>query len=139
MSSALSPFLAVSLLLSLAPVASAAEPQRLAWDELHRFIGRHVSIPLYDGSAVFGKVTKVQPDALVIDVEKSSHPQAYPKGSLRVPRATLYVFELHNKGFKHRVSDTTLDVLGAVGVSGNSGNRDTTTIRVISSPANAIR
>jgi hypothetical protein len=138
MSSALSP-LAIFLLLSLAPTGSAAEPQRLAWDELNQLVGRHVSIPLYDGCAVFGKVTKVQSDALVIDVEKSSHPQAYPKGPLRVPRATLYVFELHKKGFKHRVTDTTLDVLGAVGVSGDSADRNTTTIRVISPPANAIR
>jgi hypothetical protein len=122
-------------MLSLAPAANAAEPQRLAWDELRQLVGKQVSIPLYDGCAVSGKVVEVQADALVLDVSKSSHPQACPKGSLRVPRATLYVLDLHQRGIRYRVTDTTLDVLGAVGgavgVSGNNTAPRTKTIRIV--------
>ncbi len=128
---ALSPLLAVLLMLSLAPATSAAESHRLTWDELHQLVGKQVSIPLYGGCAVSGKVIGVQPDALLIDVSKSSHPQACPKGSLRVPRATLYVLDLHKNRIRYRVTDTTLDVLGAVGVSGNASVPRTTTIRIV--------
>jgi len=104
---ALSSLVAVlSLLLFLAPAASAFEPQRIAWNELNQLIGKNVSIPLYDGCAVSGKITAVEPDALVIQVSMSSHPKDYPKGSLRVPRATLHVLDLHTEGLRHRVTGT---------------------------------
>jgi len=128
---ALSTLLAVLTLLSLAPSARAAEPQRLAWDELHQLVGKQVSIPLYSGCAVSGKVVEVQADALLIDVSKSSHPQTCPKGSLRVARATLYVLDLHKNRVRYRVTDTTLDVLGAVGVAGNTSVPRSTTIRIV--------
>lgn len=128
---ALSPLIAALVMMMLLPPAAAGdESQRLAWDELHQLVGKQVSIPLYTGCAVSGKVLEVQPDALVLDVSKSSHPQSCPKGSLRVPRATLYVLDLHKNGIKHKVTDTTLDVLGAVGVSGNTPNSRATTITI---------
>src|SRR5664279_1848672 len=116
MSLLLSPVGAAVLLLSLAPTADAVSPRRLTWEGLSQLVGKHVSIPLYDGGAVSGKVREIQADALVIDVSRSSNPVAYPKGPMRVPRATLHVIELHCKGFKYRVLGTTLGfVAGAAG------------------------
>jgi hypothetical protein len=128
---ALLPLLAALTMLSPGPAASAAEPRRLTWDELHRLVGKRVSIPLYDGCAVSGKVREIRPDALMIDVTKTSHPRACPTGSLRVPRATLYVLDLHRNGIRYRVTDTTHDVLGAVGVAGKPSGKSTTTIHII--------
>ena len=129
---ALLPLLAVLVIVSPALGAGAGQPERLTWDELHQLVGKQVSIPLYKGCAVSGKVVGVQADALIIDVSKSSHLQACPKGSLRVPRATLYVLDVNKKGIRYRVTDTTLDVLAAVGVSGNSpGPPRTTTIHIV--------
>ena len=88
MSLLLSPVGAAVLLLSLAPAADAVSPRRLTWDGLSQLVGKHVSIPLYDGGAVSGKVREIQADALVIDVSRSSNPVAYPKGPMRVPRCT---------------------------------------------------
>ena len=102
----LPPIAAAVLLMSLAPSAGAVSPRRLTWEELPQLVGKHVSIPLYNGGAVAGKVLEVQSDALVIDVSKSTDPVAYPKGPLRVPRATLHVLELHGKGFRHRADGT---------------------------------
>lgn len=99
--------LAVAALLSwFAPSAGADAPQRLTWAELPQLVGKHVSIPLYNGGAVAGKILEVQGDALLIDVSKSTDPVAYPKGPLRVPRATLHVLELHGKGFRRRADGT---------------------------------
>jgi len=101
-----SPLIAVLFLLFLPTAAGAFEVQRFAWSELDHLVGKRVSIPLYDGCAVSGKITAIDADALVIDVSKSSHPQVYPKGSLRVPRATLYVLDVHHEGIRHRVTGT---------------------------------
>ena len=106
---------AAMLLFLVAPAAGAITPERLTWEELPQLVGKHVSIALYDG-AVSGAVREVQADALLIEVSKSTNPAAYPKGPMRVPRATLHVLDLHGKGVKYRVIGTALGfVAGAAG------------------------
>ena len=112
---------ALLLLLAMAPAGGDAPSPKLAWDELRQLVGKRVSIPLYQGCAVSGKVTEVKPDALVVFVTRSSHLQSCPKGTLRIPRANLHVIELHKSGFKDKV-------LAPVG---KSGGQQTTTIRII--------
>ena len=110
-----SPLAAAMLLFLVAPAAGAVTPERLTWEELPQLVGKHVSIALYDG-AVSGAVREVQADALLIEVSKSTNPAAYPKGPMRVPRATLHVLDLHGKGVKYRVIGTALGfVAGAAG------------------------
>ena len=129
---ALSPLLAVPLLFFLAPVAAAAGPQRLTWDQLHQLVGKRVSIPLYEGCAVSGKVLEVHSDALVIHVSKTSHPKACPTGELRVPRARLYVLDVHKNRVRHRLADTASGVLAIAGrESGGGTGRSVTSIQVV--------
>jgi hypothetical protein len=79
-------------------------------------VGKHVSIALYDGGAIAGTVREVQADALLIDVSRTTSPVVFPKGPMRVPRATLHVLDLHGKGFKYRVLGTALGfVAGTAG------------------------
>lgn len=110
---------AALLLLWLAPAVRAVSPQRLTWEELPRLLGKYVSIALYDGGAVAGKVCEVQADALLIQVYKSTDLVAYPRGPMRVPRATLHVLDLHGKGFKYRLIGTALGF--AAGAAGGIG------------------
>jgi hypothetical protein len=111
-----SPLAAAMLLLWVAPAAGAVTPERMTWDGLSQLVGKHVSIALYDGGAVSGKVIDVEADALLIQVSKSTDPVAYPKGPMRVPRAKLHVLDLHGKGAKYRVLGTALGfVAGAAG------------------------
>jgi hypothetical protein len=113
------PLAAAVLLLWIAPVAGAVSPQRLTWDELPQLVGKHVSIPLYDGGAVAGKVREVHADALLLEVSKTTSQVAYPKGLMRVPRDKLHVLDLHGKGVKYRVLGTALGfVAGAAGGAG---------------------
>ena len=155
-----SPLGAAILLLLVTPAAGAVVPQRLTWEELPQLVGKHVSIALWDGGAVAGRVREVQEDALLIEVSKSTDPVAYPKGPLRVPRAKLHVLDLHGKGHRNRMLGTALgfaagaagafaagggmsgdrpgaalSVLAGVTVAGyalgNAADRNTTTIRII--------
>src|ERR1035441_9575341 len=121
MSLRLPPIAAAVLLLWIAPAAGAVSPRRLTWDELPQLVGKHVSIALYDGGAVAGKVREVQADALLIDVSRTTSPVVFPRGPMRVARATLHVLHLHGKGFKYGVLGTALGFVagtaGGVGVA----------------------
>jgi hypothetical protein len=121
MSLRFSPLAAAVLLLWNGPAARAVGPHRLTWEELPQLVGKHVSIALYKGGAVAGRVRGVQSDALLVEVTRSTDPVAYPKGPMRVPRATLHVLELHEKGFKYRVIGTSIGLVagtaGGVGVA----------------------
>ena len=113
------PLTAAVLLLWIVPAAHAVTPQRLTWDELPRLVGKQVSIAMYNGGAVAGRVREVQPDALVIEVARSTNLTVYPKGPLRVPRERLHVLDLHGKGYKYRVIGTALGFLA--GTAGGFG------------------
>ena len=111
-----SPLAAAMLLLWIAPAARAVAPQRLTWEELPQLVGKNVSIALYDGGAVSGKVREVGADGLLIDVSRSTSPAVYPRGPMRVPREKLHVLDLHGKSRKFRVLGTALGfAAGAAG------------------------
>ena len=103
-----SPLVAAVLVLWIAPAAGAVAPQRLTWEELSQLVGKNVTIAMYDGGAVAGTVREVQPDALVIQVSKTTSEEAYPKGLMRVPRRKLHVLDLHSKSRKYRAIGTAL-------------------------------
>ena len=127
---ALSRSIAVLALVLLPRAAGAQSPQKLSWDNLSTLVGRRISIPLYDGCAVSGKLMQVLPAALVLEVQKSSHPQFYPKGVLQVPRATLFVLELHDSVKRYFGMGSAVDF-----VTGHTFRRTpdprTTTIRIV--------
>ncbi len=108
--------------LLLVPLLScvAAEPSRqLTWEELPSITGKTLMVIMPGDAAVTGRATAVEADALVMRVTKTTDHAAYPKGSLRVPRATLRTIELKSKGVKFRVIGTAL---GAVaGLAGGIG------------------
>jgi len=101
----------VSSLAFLPLPAKGASPQQVKWEGLSIVVGQTVSIAMPGGAVIKGKATGVESDALVVQVTKTADPQAYPRGPLRVPRATLRTLEMQTKGTKFRVIGT---VLGAV-------------------------
>ena len=119
MSLPLPPFAAAVLLLWIAPAVRADSRQRLTWEELPQLVGKHVSIALYDGGAIAGKVREVQADALLIEVHKSTNLAAYPRGPMLVPRVKLHVLDLHGKSHKYRLIGAALGF--AAGAAGGMG------------------
>jgi hypothetical protein len=71
------------------------------------------------GAVITGKATSVESDALVVDVKKTSDRTAYPKGVVRVPRATLHRFEMQTKGKVGRAVGTPVGFV--VGFAGGIG------------------
>jgi hypothetical protein len=79
-------------------LADAAALMHVKWEGLTVVTGHTVSIAMPGGAVIAGKATGVESDALVVDVRKTSDRTAYPKGVVRVPRATLHRFEMQTKG-----------------------------------------
>jgi len=113
-------FLAVLILCSSATQA-ASSAARLSWSQLPSIAGKDVGIVMPDGAVVSGRVIAVKPEALVVDVRESTSPAVYPKGQLRVPRATLKTFEMHTKGVRYRIIGTVLGAAGGLVGGGVAG------------------
>jgi hypothetical protein len=116
-------------------LANAAAPMHVKWEGLTVVVGKTVSIAMPGGAAITGKVTAVEADALAVDVKKTSDRTAYPKGVVRVPRATLHRFEMQTKGKVGRSVATPMGLLvgagagvGAwIGIQGGILNNDNPT------------
>src|ERR1035441_41257 len=101
-------------ILSVLPLAQGADVVHVKWEGLSMVTGRTVRIAL-PGGVTPGQGTRVQADALVVDVQKTSDPNAYPKGMLRAPRENLYRIEMQTKSKTGRAVLTTLGALTGVG------------------------
>jgi len=117
--------LAIGILLLLPVLADGAPLLRVPWEGLNVVIGHTVSITMPGGAVVTGKAAGVESDALVLSVAKTTDRKAYPKGPLRVPRATLHRLEMLRKGWTYRAVLTPLGaIVGLVcGVGATFGSK----------------
>ena len=93
------------LLLWLPAAGLARERQvELAWSDLEPAIqGKKVALVLPDGVRIEGPVLAVEPDALVMDVRKSSGRALHPQGKTSVPRASAGTLEMRGRGTKWQI------------------------------------
>jgi len=98
-------------LLAATSCLGADSIRQMRWDELATLVDKSVSVVMPGGVVVSGKCTAVEPDALLIKVSRTTDRQGYPKGPLRVSRATLHTLQMNAKGHKFRVIGT---VVGSV-------------------------
>ena len=108
----------LSVLLASFPHLSLAKANEieLRWNELSGVaVGKDVALRLTDGTQVQGELLVVRPDALSIDVAKTSNKQAYPKGQREIPQASVATLELRRlKTSRWRVVGTTAGVIGGI-------------------------
>ena len=86
---------AISLLLQDAAFAQQAptlksKQVQISWEELSGLvIDRKISTTLPDGARLEGDVLAVRPEALVLDVQKTSNRKLHPRGQTEVPREAV--------------------------------------------------
>ena len=97
------------------PLAAETWVRQVKWEDLSIVTGQTVRISL-PGGIVTGKAGTVEADALVVDVQKTSDQNAYPKGTLRVPREKLHRLEMQGKHYRVRGSIIAGAVAVPVGV-----------------------
>lgn len=84
-------------ILSILPLLAEGSPLRqVTWEDLPMVVGKTVQIALPGGAVVTGMAAGVEPDALVVNVMKTTDRKACPKGELRVPRAALHTLKIRS-------------------------------------------
>src|SRR5438128_2346007 len=113
-------------LMLCAPLICA--PRQLHWSELETaIIGQDVRVVLPDGNVLQGKALRVEPEALLMEVRKTSDASLHPKASsYPVSRSSLKALQVTRMTTRWRstgtVVGTALGVFGAlVSVFANSG------------------
>lgn len=94
-----SPFLrilVITLAASLLPLPlPAAENLSLRWSELSPAVtGKPVWLSLPGGTRVTGVVHDITPDAMSLEIRKTSDSKTYPKGLASIPRSSVSVIRL---------------------------------------------
>jgi hypothetical protein len=119
----IAPLAAGVAILSLVPmVARADHLVRVRWEGLSMTVGKTVQVATPKGPMVTGKVTAVEPDALVVQVTRTNDPSARLKGELKVPRATLRVVRMQTKRVRYRVIGTSVGAYSGTAVGGILAN-----------------
>jgi hypothetical protein len=68
---------------------------RRTWDELSLMIpGMNIRMTLPDSTLIRGQALEVRPDALVVDVRRTSNPRLHAKGPTGIPRSDVSTIEL---------------------------------------------
>jgi hypothetical protein len=91
---------------------------RVKWEGLSMTVGKTAQVATPKGPMVTGKVTAVEPDALVLQVTRTNDPSARLKGELKVPRATLHVVRMQTKRVRYRVIGTSVGAYSGTAVGG---------------------
>jgi hypothetical protein len=99
------------------PLAAQAEVMHVKWREASMLTGHTLRISL-PGATITCKAGTVEADALVVNVTRTSDPNAYPKGTMRVPRENLHRLEIETKGKAFRALFTSLGGLLGAGLAG---------------------
>jgi hypothetical protein len=72
-----------------APILNSKQVQ-ISWEELSALVvDRRISTTLPDGTRLEGEALAVRPEALVLDVKKTSDRHLHPKGQTELPREAV--------------------------------------------------
>ena len=81
--------------------AIAGSPLRLRWSELPRELDVRwkIALALPDGAHVQGRFVAVEPNALVLQISKTSNKILHPKGRTEIPRASVRELRILRMGW----------------------------------------
>jgi hypothetical protein len=94
--------------------AGPEKQYRLQWGDLAGMItAQKLSMVLPDAARLQGKVLAVEPEALLLNITKTSDRRAHPKGRASIPRASVSVLRLTKPG--GHVGQIVGGILGSLG------------------------
>lgn len=84
-------------------------PSQLHWSELGAYINNQkIALVIPNGPRLEGRVLVVEPEALRLEVRKTSDAKAFAKGEASVPRASVTTLELRQMHIRGRVIGTAV-------------------------------
>ena len=67
---------------------------------------QHIRVAMPEASCITGKLTGVQPEGLILQIQKTTNKTAYPKGRFVVPRSQVKTLDVLSKRKRFRVIGT---------------------------------
>jgi hypothetical protein len=95
--------LSVLLVSGASVFAGSTDQRQITWNDLSMILQKKLQIVMPDGTRIEGKALAVETDALALQVTKTTNANAYPSGTLLVPRATLKAFDIQRPSYYWRV------------------------------------
>ena len=86
--------------------AKAGDTEELTWGELSSLNGRIIRVAMPEAAVITGKLTGVQPEGLILQIQKTTNKTAYPKGRFVVPRSQVKTLDVLSKRKRFRVIGT---------------------------------
>jgi hypothetical protein len=91
----------------------------LAWSELEALVvDRTAKTTLADGARIEGDILAVRPEALVIDIRKTSDKTGHPKGEAAIPRGLVTGLQLIRHSGPGRLIGGLLGAVGGCALAG---------------------
>ena len=101
-------FLTAVMLVTGLPLQAAGGVQ-VSWQALAPLVeGKKISLVLPDSAHLRGTVVAVEKDQVILDIGKTSDPQAHPKGRATIPRTSFRSFEMTKTRTLWKVLGTTI-------------------------------
>jgi hypothetical protein len=102
-------------------IAAAAppKPREVKWVDLSALVtGHKIATVLPDGARIEGKVRSVEPDALLVDIQKTSDRSAHPKGRAAIPSSSVSELRVIRLGrYRGRVIGTAIGAGGGIALA----------------------
>jgi hypothetical protein len=111
--------------LLVAPGGDAAEPSRRSWIELSQTVKDDwtIRLQLPDATVVEGNGARFTGESLMIQVSKSSNPQAHPAGELAVPRNAVKTLEVRGRRIGGQVLGLAVPLGAGAAIAGAGGRK----------------
>jgi hypothetical protein len=94
--------------------AESGDQRHVTWDGLSEIVGQNVHVVMPDGARIEGRASKLEADALEVEIRKTTNKAAYPKGKFLVARATLKAVDVDRNTKGWRI--TGLAIGGGIGI-----------------------
>lgn len=111
-------FLLPGLLLLPTCVVATGLPSQLTWNQLDRVLGKEIRLTDPGGVSVQGKALAVEPDGLVMRVQKTSDRSVYPDKNVKIPRSSLKILDVSDPTKRGRIIMTAVGAAVGVVVGG---------------------
>ena len=111
-------------------VAAERRAQQVAWSDVHSAVaGAKIKMVLPSGTEIQGRLLEVGPEALTMDVTKTSNSKEIGKGKASIPRASVSAIDARKCGIKWRLALSIGLPAGLVGAAGAAINTQSPTVK----------
>jgi hypothetical protein len=107
----------IALICAIVAPVEAQQTKARSWGELSQEVqpGWTVRMVLPDSTVIQGQQAAFTPEALTLQVIKTSNPAQHPKGPITIPREQVKTLDIRKNGIKFRTIGALVPVAAGIG------------------------